>query len=83
MTTAMTFLILIAPFAVAVALSWAARHSDPLRIRFDRFRWSPVMGRLFEDDRDGSRAAHDLDAIRTRFEKQPFWPASGATGERR
>jgi hypothetical protein len=41
------------------------------------------MGRLFEDDRDGLRIAHDVDAIRTRFEQQPFWPAPGATGERR
>jgi hypothetical protein len=61
------------------------RHrSDSLRIRFDQFRWSaPMVGRLFEDDRDGFRVAHDVDAIRSRFEKQPFWPASGATGERR
>ena len=36
-----------------------------------------------EDDRDGFRVAHDVDAVRTRFEKQPFWPASGAVGERR
>ena len=26
---------------------------------------------------------HELDAIRTRFERQPAWPASGALGERR
>src|SRR5258705_9209205 len=84
MTTALSLLILIAPFAVAAALSWAAHRSDSLRIRFDQFRWSaPTMGRLFEDNRDGFRVAHDVDAIRTRFERQPFWPASGATGERR
>jgi hypothetical protein len=83
MTTALTFLILIAPFAVAAALSWAA-HSDSLRIRFGQFRWSaPMMGRLFEDDRDGFRVAHDVDAIRTRFEQSPAWPTSGAIGERR
>ncbi|OBK79032.1 hypothetical protein [Mycobacterium sp. 1274761.0] len=70
MSTALTFLILIAPFAVAALLSWAA-HRD-----------RGVRG-LSDDDRDGFRVAHDLDAIRTRFEKQPFWPASGATGERR
>ena len=70
MTTALTFLILIAPFAVAAALSWAAHRSDSLRIRFDQFRWSaPMVGRLFEDDRDGFRVAHDVDAIRTRFEQ--------------
>ena len=39
MTTALTFLILIAPFAVAAALSWAAHRSDSLRLRFDQFRW--------------------------------------------
>ena len=84
MTTALTFLILIAPFAVAAALGWATRRSDSFRIRFGQFRWSaPMIGALFEDDRDGFRIAHDVDAIRTRFEQQPFWPASGATGERR
>ena len=84
MTTALALLILIAPFAVAAALSWAAHRSDSIRIRFDQFRWSaPMMGRLFEDDRDGFRIAHDVDAIRTRFEQQPFWPSSGARGERR
>jgi hypothetical protein len=40
-------------------------------------------GPPFEDDRDGFRIAHDVDAIRTRFEQQPSWPASGAMGERR
>ena len=84
MTTALTLLILIAPFAVAAALSWAAHRSDSLRIRFHQFRWStPTMGRLFEDDRDGFRIAHDVDAVRTRFEQQPYWPDSGVRGERR
>ena len=84
MTTALTILILVAPFAVATWLSWAAHRSDSLRIRFNQFRWSaPIVGRLFEDDRYGFRIAHDVDAVRTRFEKQPVWPASGATGERR
>jgi hypothetical protein len=88
MTTALTFLVLIAPFAVAAALSWAAHRSGSLRFRLDQFGWSaPMMGRLFgsdpADDRDGFRIAHDMDAIRTRFEQQPAWPSSGATGERR
>jgi hypothetical protein len=84
MTTALITLVLIAPFAVAVALSWAAHRTDSLRIGYHQFRWSaPMMGRLFEDDRDGFRVAHDVDAIRTRFEKHPVWPSSGATGERR
>jgi hypothetical protein len=44
---------------------------------------APMVGRLFDDDRDAFRIEHDLDAIRTRFEKSPAWPASGALGERR
>lgn len=35
------------------------------------------------DDRDSSRTQHDFDAIRSRFEHQPAWPASGTLGERR
>jgi hypothetical protein len=66
MTTALAFLILIAPFVLAATLSWASHRRH-------------IARGYFEDDRD----AHDVDAIRTRFERQPFWPASGATGERR
>ncbi len=84
MTTALTFLILIAPFAVAAALGLAAQRSETLRLHLDQFKVSaPMWGRLFDDDRDAYRIEHDVDAIRTRFEKQPFWPSSGATGERR
>jgi hypothetical protein len=84
MTTALTFLILIAPFAVAAALGLAAHRSETLRFHLDQFKVSaPMWGRLFDDDRDAYRIEHDVDAIRTRFEKQPSWPSSGATGERR
>jgi hypothetical protein len=84
MNAFLTFLLLIAPFALAAALSWAAHKSHALRWRIDRFRVSaPILGRLFDDDRDAFRVEHDLDAIRTRFEQNPVWPASGATGERR
>jgi len=84
MTTALTFLILIAPFAVAAALSWAAHRSGSLRLRLDQLRMAgPMSGRYFDDDRDAFRVEHDFDAIRTRFEPQPSWPASGAVGERR
>ena len=84
MNTALTFLILIAPFAVAAAFSWAAHRSGSLRLRLDQFRMAaPMSGRLFEDDRDIYRAEHDFDAVRTRFERQPTWPASGVLGERR
>jgi hypothetical protein len=85
MTTALTFVILISPLAVALAIGWAAHHFDQLRFRLDQFGWAaPMTGRLFStDDRDGFRIAHDVDAIRTRFEQQPCWPTSGARGERR
>ncbi len=85
MTTALTFLILIAPFAVAFAVSWAAGRSRP---GLDQF-WlaTLITGRAYGsdpvDDRDTPRLEHDLDAVRTRFEQQPAWPASGALGERR
>jgi hypothetical protein len=83
MSTALAFLILIAPFALAAFLSWAAHRSGSLRLHLDQFRWAaPMAGRLFED-RDSSRVAHDVDAIRTRFEQHPSWPVSSASGERR
>jgi len=84
MTTALTFLILISPFAVAAALMWAAHSTGSLRLRLDQFRMAgPMSGRYFEDDRDTFRVEHDIDAVRTRFEKQPFWPTSGAMSEGR
>ena len=83
MSTALTFLILSAPFALAALLSWAANRSGSLRLHLDQFRFAaPMSGHLFED-RDSYRVQHDVDAIRTRFERQPFWPSSTATGERR
>ncbi|MFZ0833885.1 MAG: hypothetical protein WAM92_12530 [Mycobacterium sp.] len=69
MTVPITLAILIAPFGVAVALSWMAHRSTGLRINVD--------------GADAARMAHELDAIRTRFERQPAWPRSGALGERR
>jgi hypothetical protein len=84
MTTALTFLILISPFAVAAALMWAAHSTGSLRVRLDQFRMAgPMSGRYFEDDRDTFRVEHDIDAVRTRFEQQPFWPTSGAMSEGR
>lgn len=92
MTTLLTYLALIAvlvsPFALALGLSWAARRTGILRLSLDQFRSAaPFVGRLVSSDnsldRDGLRAVHDLDAIRTRFEDQPSWPVSSASGERR
>jgi hypothetical protein len=83
MSTALAFLILLAPFALAAFLSWAANRSGSLRLHIDQFRWAaPMTGRLF-DDRDSYRMQHDLDAVRTRFEEHPSWPVSSASGERR
>lgn len=87
MTVALALLIMISPFAVAAALSWAAHRSDALRIRIDQFRVSaPMVGRLFDidpPDYEAYRVEHDLDAVRTRFEKNPSWPTPSALGERR
>jgi hypothetical protein len=81
--TFLIFLILLSPFALAALLSWAANRSDSLRRHLDLFRVAaPMSGRMFED-RDSYRVQHDLDAIRSRFEQQPLWPSSSATGERR
>jgi hypothetical protein len=84
MTIALITAVLISPFALAAALTWAAHRSGVLRLHLDQFRVSaPMMGRLFDDDRDLYRIEHDLDAVRTRFEEHPAWPSSGALGERR
>ena len=83
MSTLLAFLILLAPFAVAALLTWAAHTDGTLRIHLDQFRWAaPMGGRLFED-RDADRVRHDVDAIRTRFEEHPSWPVSGISSERR
>ena len=72
--TVLGFSILMAPFVVAVALGWAAHRSDG---------FGGGRGRLSGDSSDALRMEHELDAIRTRFERQPAWPTSGALGERR
>lgn len=82
MNMLLAVLVMISPFAAAAALTWAAHRSDALRLRIDQFRVSaPMMGRLF--DWGAAQYPHDDDAIRARFERNPSWPSSGATGERR
>jgi hypothetical protein len=84
MTVLLTLSILLTPVAVAVAVAWAAHHSRTLRFRRDQFQvFAPMRGRLMGDGVDVPRLAHEVDAIRTRFEAQPAWPMSGALGERR
>jgi hypothetical protein len=83
-SVALTFSILMAPFVIAVALGWAARRSDGIRLGHNQFRVSaPMRGRLSGETSDAPRIEHELDAIRARFESQPAWPLSGARGERR
>ena len=76
MTTPLTYLaliaVLLAPFALAWTLSRIARRTGILRLHLDQFSAAaPFVGRLagsgHPDDRDGLRAMHDIDAIRTRF----------------
>jgi hypothetical protein len=76
MTVALALIILVAPLAVAVAVSWAAQRSNVLRFRLDLFD-------INQPDYETYRVGHDLDAIRTRFEQHPSWPSAGASGERR
>ncbi|CDO07548.1 hypothetical protein C1S82_05585 [Mycolicibacterium cosmeticum] len=84
MTVALAILILLAPFALAIALGWLANRSHVLRLHLDQFRVpTSTWDRLFDADPDASRMHHDLDAIRTRFEQAPSWPTSGVLGERR
>jgi hypothetical protein len=71
MSVILTFLILAAPFAVAVALSWVAQRRRPVHA---------YLAGVAEDD---FRVEHDISAIHTRFEASPMWPLSGAKGERR
>lgn len=73
MTVALALVILALPFAVAVAVSWAAHRDGTLRFLPD----------LFTADYESYRAGQDLDAIRTRFERHPTWPSPGVSGERR
>lgn len=73
MTVILAFLVLCAPFAIAALLSWASHRHDTVRNHLiDQF-----------GDPDWYRVQHDAEAVRTRFEKTPAWPASGVTGERR
>jgi hypothetical protein len=73
MNVLLTFLILLAPFAIAAALSWSTHRGSSMR--------AYLAG--VSEDRDDYRVEHDVDAIRTRFERNPGWPPSGVKDERR
>lgn len=88
MTTTIAYLLLItallAPFVLVAALAARAHRQGRLRWHLHQFRvGAPLVGWLSDDDADTRRANHDLDAVRTRFEKHPVWPDSGVRGERR
>ncbi|MGK2855238.1 MAG: hypothetical protein ACSLE3_14235 [Microbacteriaceae bacterium] len=81
MNIALIVLIVLAPFALAAALAWAAHRGGHLRLTLDQFGSAvPFIGRLAGSDHnvdmDGMRTLHDLDAIRTRFEQQSHSPSS-------
>ena len=81
MTTLLALLILMSPYAVAAAIAWAAHRCGDLRFHRDQFRMAaPLAGRVCSDDRDTSRLEHDLDAIRTRFERRPSGPPQVRSG---
>jgi hypothetical protein len=73
MNVLLAFLILCSPFALAALLSWASHRNDAVR--------NHLVSQF--GDPDWYRVQHDAEAARTRFEQAPFWPASGALGERR
>lgn len=88
MSVVLNFLLLavalLAPFTLAATFASRARRDGYLRWNADQFRFAaPLAGPLFDDDADRRRVDHDVDAIRTRFERQPSWPSAGAQGERR
>ena len=91
MTALITFLLLtvllLAPFGVVAAIATVSYRDGTLRLNVGQFTpWAPMVGRLYDDDdrdADARRVDHECDAIRTRFEKHPVWPSSGALGERR
>jgi hypothetical protein len=40
----------------------------------------PADAQADERDRDATRLAHDLNAVRTRFERRPSWQSSATRG---
>jgi hypothetical protein len=90
MTSMITFLlltvVLLAPFGVFAAIASVSHRDGTLPLNAGQFRvGAPLVGRLYDDgyDADTSRVEHDIDAVRTRFEKHPVWPSPGVLGERR
>ncbi|EKF22057.1 hypothetical protein C731_3929 [Mycolicibacterium hassiacum DSM 44199] len=80
MTTALTFLLLGSPLLIAGLFAWlSGRRRTAAWTLLPPNRYGSACG----EDRDTPRVTHDLDAVRTRFERQPAWPCSGAVGERR
>ncbi|MEU9807109.1 hypothetical protein [Mycobacterium sp. NPDC050853] len=68
MTILAATLVLLSPFALAVALSWIARRNKTFRIQLDQFRVAAPLGGTFADDRDLQRQLHEMQAIHSRRE---------------
>lgn len=66
MTIIAATLVLLAPFVLAVALSWIARRNKTFRIRLDQFRVAAPLGGTFADDRDLERQLHEMEVIHSR-----------------
>ncbi|MDX1889881.1 hypothetical protein [Mycolicibacterium sp. 050158] len=73
MNVLLAFLVLSAPFVLSALLSWASHRNDATRRALLREFGNP----------DYYRVLHDVEAVRTRFEREPSWPVSGAMDERR
>lgn len=66
MTIFAAILVLLSPFALAVALSWVARRNKTFRIHLDQFRVAAPLGGTFADDRDLQRQLHEMEVIHSR-----------------
>ena len=66
MTIFAAILVLLSPFALAVALSWVARRNKTFRIHLDQFRVAAPLGGTCADDRDLQRQLHEMEVIHSR-----------------
>jgi hypothetical protein len=65
MSSLLLFVILLASFALGAALCAFV---------------PPAAAQADERDRDATRSEHDLNAVRTRFERRPSWQSSATRG---
>lgn len=60
-------LVMLSPFALAIALQLDRPAQQDIRIHLDQFRIAAPMGGTFAEDRDLERQRHEMEAIRTRY----------------